>query len=103
MKENRSACSKSSDVDPAHDVELGSVDSGNVSHGSRTGDFNHGRCSTVGEWDHERAGSSCGITIPRRQRQGALECNQTQATINLQWVRALQFGCLYFVVEEITK
>ena len=36
MKEDRSACSKSSDgVDPAHDVELGSVDSGNVSHGSR--------------------------------------------------------------------
>ena len=73
MKDNRSACSKINDgVDSAHDVELGSVDSGNVSHGPRTGDFNDGRCSTVGESDHERAGSSRGITISRRQRQGAL-------------------------------
>ena len=53
----------SNGVDLTHDVELGSVDSGNVSHGPQTSDFNHGRCSTVGESDHERARSSRGITI----------------------------------------
>ena len=46
VKDDRSACSKSSGgLDPneslAHDLELGSVDSGNVSHGRRTSDFNH--------------------------------------------------------------
>eukprot|EP00956_Cyclotella_meneghiniana_P005028 scaffold6228_cov79-Cyclotella_meneghiniana.AAC.5 len=75
VKDDRSACSKSSGgLDPneslAHDLELGSVDSGNVSHGRRTSDFNHGRCSTVDESDHESAASSHGITSPRRQRQG---------------------------------
>lgn len=77
--DDKSACSKSSGgLDPteslSHDVELGSVDSGNISHGigRRTSDFNNGRCSTVEESDQESAASShgMGIASPRRQRQG---------------------------------
>jgi hypothetical protein len=75
--DDKSACSKSSGgLDPseslAHDVELGSVDSGNASHGGgrRTIDFKNDRCSTVEESDHESAASSHGMASPRRQRQG---------------------------------
>lgn len=77
--DDKSSCSKSSGgLDPcdslAHDVELGSVDSGNASHGGgrRTSDFNNARCSTVEESDQESAASShgMGMASPRRQRQG---------------------------------
>ena len=73
--DDKSACSKSSGgLEPseslAHDVELGSVDSGSAPNTRRTSNFNSGRCSTVEESDHESAASSGGIATPRRQRQG---------------------------------
>lgn len=74
--DDKSSCSKSSGgLDPseslAHDVELGSVDSGGASHGGpRPHDFNSERCATVEESDHESATSSVGLASPRRQRQG---------------------------------
>ncbi|KAL7518759.1 hypothetical protein ACHAWX_003564 [Stephanocyclus meneghinianus] len=74
--DDKSSCSKSSGgLDPseslAHDVELGSVDSGSASHGGpRPHDFNSERCATVEESDHESATSSVGLASPRRQRQG---------------------------------
>ena len=52
---------------------LGSVNSGNVSHGPRTGDFNHWRCSTVRESDHESTASSLDMTIPTSKR-GLCKC-----------------------------
>lgn len=74
--DDKSACSKSSGgLDPseslAHDVELGSVDSGNASHGGRrSNEFHNGRCSTVEESDQESVTSAHGMASPRRQRQG---------------------------------
>lgn len=76
-KDDKSACSKSSGgLDPieslAHDVEIGSVDSGSVSLGARrSSEINNARCSTVEESDQESAASSShGMASPRRQRQG---------------------------------